>query len=110
MFGDNLQSRLNDIWASNKISETTFPERHNQGKSGLFSNKNNAVSDNRPAKIIPPVEDKLTKERKSGESVEVNTADESIFKTLQVSNLAENMPNVINYFTLKTASVKAGQL
>ena len=40
----------------------------------------------------------------------VNTADESIFKTLQVSKLAENMPNVINYFTLKTDSFKAGQL
>ena len=40
----------------------------------------------------------------------VTTADESIFKTLQVSNLAEKMPNVINYFTLKTASFKAGQL
>ena len=47
LFGDNLQSRLNDIRASNKISKTTFPERHNQGKAGRFSNNNNAVSDNR---------------------------------------------------------------
>ena len=35
-----------------------------------------------PAKIIPPVEDKLTEERKSGELVAVTTAGESIFKTL----------------------------
>ena len=32
----------------------------------------------------------------------VNTADVLIFKTLQVSNLAENMSKVINYFILKT--------
>ena len=40
----------------------------------------------------------------------LNTADKSIFKTLQVSKSAENTPNVMNYFTLKTASFKAGQL
>lgn len=53
-----------------------------------------------PPKIIPPVEDKLTEEgiQKSRKSVAVTTADKSIFKTLQVRNLAENMPKVINYF------------
>ena len=34
--------------------------------------------------------------------MKVNTADELIFKTLQVSNLVENISKVINYFILKT--------
>ena len=32
LFGDNLQTRLNDISASNKISKTTVPDRYSQGK------------------------------------------------------------------------------
>lgn len=47
LFGDNLQSRFNDIRALNKISKTTFPQRLNQGKGGRFSNNKNSVSDNK---------------------------------------------------------------
>ncbi len=43
-------------------------------------------------------------------SVAVNTAQNSVLCNLQVSNLPELMPDVINYFKLKTESFKAGQI
>ncbi len=58
LFGDNLQTRLNDIRASNKISKTTVPERFkNQAKgrsrfSTSWSN-NNSGTDNRQRRGNP---------------------------------------------------------
>lgn len=119
LFGDNLQSRLSDIRAFNKIKPLFLNDvtKGKQAASRITKILSLITSDNRqrrgqnfclkaasavPDKIIPPVEDKLTEEGKPGESVAVTTADESIFETLQISNLAENMPKVMNYFTLKT--------
>lgn len=125
MFGDNLQTQLNDIRASNKISKSTLslsgiknpdhkavlglgapaPSTLKENKEGAFfiqqpavealSPKNNFPSQEAPNSQAPAEQITATKEITG-----------KVLENLQVSNLEKDLPLVVEYLNNRADSFK----
>ena len=131
LFGDNLQTQLNDIRASNKISKATVPQRFDKprpyGRSGTWVTVIPVLMGNQVEGIFyptagsgsttpPPPQIKLS----SKEAPDTRTPTELMtaleesngnpLENLQVSNLGKDLPLIVEYFTKRAYCFKTGQL
>ena len=117
LFGDNLQTQLNDIRASNKISKATVPQRFDKprryGRSGTWEG---IFYPTAGSGSTPPPQIKLS----SKEAPDTRTPTELMtaleesngnpLENLQVSNLGKDLPLIVEYFTKRADCFKTGQL
>ena len=130
LFGDNLETQLNDICASNKISKAAVPQRFDKARPyghPHFHSTNNSSSKgksrkNQPLSTVrrgrdtqqgrPFIQKDLAISRQSPTKTitpnkEVN---KQILENLQVNNLEKDLPLLISYLTTQFDRFQAGQL
>ena len=100
LFGDDLQTRLNNIRASNRISRATVAERSDQTK---YSAQNWSNKQQKGKVITLPEQEEYTAEEQPDEPI-------TNLSQLQVRELKTLVPDIIHYFEKRATCFQAGQL
>ena len=130
MFGDNLETQLNDIRASNKISKAAVPQRFDKARPyghPHFHSANNSSSKGKsrkhqflihqsgvegtPTKVdLSPQKDLAISRQSPTTTITPNKeVSKQILENLQVSNLEKDLPLLISYLTTQFDRFQAGQ-